>query len=442
MTEYDELKKVFEQAKYGSYLLIPFKYNEDDFRLDWLEANTEKMPLTTMDINESVKQTMNAENTPNVISRYKLPKEMLIKEIAGNAEKEIADLQFYVCEKKKPDDYTERRRFELEDSFIYVFHTQVAFLCLGIRYANIEILDCICNLGYVNRKAVYFYRNKEGNIREFWLEEMVIELCKKAGLECFYQSESSIFLESYIYNVAVVKERFRYMETIRQAVFNLHLMVDLKEAVEDDSEEDVHYVYAVKTQALGSYRWGCCVTSQTISYIVANPQMDIDAEMEDQAENGIPVALLALYQKYTCLRFRELLAIVDKKKIKRLKRLRKQMLEFQAYGTIAPANISRWHNIKQIYQHIIETNAISEAIDDISITLNILAEHQKEIEAARNNTIISLITVFGIVSILASVLTIVQILAGGGSAEWLSLIVFSFGMLVMIAVVLLYQGKE
>ena len=149
-----------------------------------------------------------------------------------------------------------------------------------------------------------------------------------------------------------------------------------------------------------------------------------------------------MYQKYTCLRFRELLAIVDKKKIKRLKRMRKQMLEFQAYGTIAPANISRWHNIKQIYQHIIETNAISEAIDDISITLNILAEHQKEIEAARNNTIISLITVFGIVSILASVLTIVQILAGGGSAEWLSLIVFSFGMLVMIAVVLLYQGKE
>ena len=253
MTEYDELKKVFERAKYGSYLLIPFKYNEDEFQPDWLEANTEKMPLTTMDINESVKQTLNAENTPNVVSRYKLPKEMLFKQIVGKAEE--ANFQFYVCEKEKPDDYTERRRFELDDSYIYVFHTQVAFLCLGIQYTNIEILDCICNLGYVDRRAVYFYKDKAGNIQEFRLEELLIELCKKAGLECFYQSESSIFLEAYIYNVAVVEERFRYIETMRQAVFNLHLMVDLKEAVEDNSEEDIHYVYAVKVQDMGSYRW-------------------------------------------------------------------------------------------------------------------------------------------------------------------------------------------
>ena len=99
MTEYEELRKVFGRAKYGSYLLIPLKYNEDEFQLDWLEANTEKMPLTTMDINESVKQTLNAENTPNVISRYKLPKEMLIKQIVGMDGK--IDFQFYVCEKRK-----------------------------------------------------------------------------------------------------------------------------------------------------------------------------------------------------------------------------------------------------------------------------------------------------------------------------------------------------
>lgn len=439
MTEYEELREVFEQAKYGSYLLIPFKYKENEFRADWLEANTKKDPLTTMDINESVKQTINAENTPTVISRYKLEKEMLIKEITGKSEE--IPLQFYVGEKEKPDEYA-NGRFELKDSYIYVFHTQVAFLCLGIQYTHMRTLDCICNLGYADRKAIFFYRNDAGSICQFCLEKILIELCKKAGLEYFYQNESSIFLESYIYNLAVVKERFRDIETIRQATFNLHLMTDLKEAVEDDSEEDIYFVYAVKAQKLGSYRWGCCITSQTISYIVANQDMDIEAEMEDQAENGIPVVLLALYQKYTCLRFRELLAIVDKKKIKRLKQLRKQMLEFQAYGTIAPANISRWHNIKQIYKYVIETNAIQEAIEDISITLSILAEHQKELESTRNNTIISLITIFGIVSILASVLTIVQILSGGGSVEWLSLIVFSFGMLIMIIVVLLYQNKE
>ena len=103
MTEYEELSDVFEQAKYGSYLLIPFKYKENEFRADWLEANTKKDPLTTMDINESVKQTINAENTPTVISRYKLEKEMLIKEITGKSEE--IPLQFYVGEKEKPNEY-------------------------------------------------------------------------------------------------------------------------------------------------------------------------------------------------------------------------------------------------------------------------------------------------------------------------------------------------
>lgn len=51
-----------------------------------------------------------------------------------------------------------------------------------------------------------------------------------------------------------------------------------------------------------------------------------------------------------------------------------------------------------------------------------MTEHQQEIERARSETVINIITIFGIVSILASVLSIVQILSGGDAVIWISTI--------------------
>ena len=184
------------------------------------------------------------------------------------------------------------------------------------------------------------------------------------------------------------------------------------------------------------------MSSQTVSYVVADNALDIKGEMDNQAEDGVPIVLLALYQKYTCLRFTELLAIMDKKKVKRLRWLRKQMLEFRAYGTISPANISRWHNVKKIYQHVIETNGIPEAINDTSNALNMLAEHQKEIETARNDTVVGIITIFGIVSILASMLTIIQILSGGGQLEWLAAIICCVYIVYFVILVIMWQRND
>lgn len=48
--------------------------------------------------------------------------------------------------------------------------------------------------------------------------------------------------------------------------------------------------------------------------------MDFEAERRAQASDGLPVVLLALYEKYTCLRFAELTRM-NKGKIKELKEL-------------------------------------------------------------------------------------------------------------------------
>ena len=96
------------------------------------------------------------------------------------------------------------------------------------------------------------------------------------------------------------------------------------------------------------------------------------------------------------------------------------MLKFKAYGTVNVAEFSRWYNVKKVYANLLEVNDIHEAIDEVEYKLNILIESQKEQEKERSDRVMNIITLFGIVSILASVLSIVQILSDGNPAIWIS----------------------
>lgn len=225
---------------------------------------------------------------------------------------------------------------------------------------------------------------------------------------------------------------------MQKITFNLHKMMPIDSDIYDTSEDDIRYVYAVKHQAYNTYRWGCCVASQTISYVFADEAMDFEAQREAQANDGLPVVILSLYEKYTCLRFTELITAVKKKQIRNLKNM---MLRFQAFGTVTPANLSRWHNVKQIYAHLLQVNDISSAIEDISSKINILTEHQEEIERAKSETVVNIITVFGLISIMASVLSIVQILSGGNIIIWISTILTAF-MMVLVTFIALWKRKK
>lgn len=279
-------------------------------------------------------------------------------------------------------------------------------------------------------------RAKEFSV-EKWLEDFLTPL----GLKKFFDGNSSYLLDAYTYLLALFPERFQTLGEMKRLTFNLHQMMPLDTLVEDDSEADIRYVYAVKVQSLNSYRWGCCVASQTISYVVADAEVDIDAEMDVQACDGLPVVTLALYQKYTCLRFTQLISALEGRKMSRIKELKKMMLRFQAFGTVLPAGLSRWHNVKQIYGYILEVNDISTAVSDVSAKVSILAERQEELERSRNEMFINLITLFGVISILASVLDIIQILSGGGTAVWATMIFTNIALVLCIAAVLWVNRK-
>ena len=407
-------------AAYGCFLIIPLKYERDSFKQIQLEKIGRSVPVTTMDLNENIKAMLSpgdetAAGTGYIISRDALTAQM----ISGEDRDAVKD--FRVVDKS--GEFT----FELSDSWLYVFRTRVAFLCLNLSFNKIETLQAICNPGWAYNPAEFFWNDPMGESHPFSVEKWLSDFLSPLGIQKFFDGESSYLLDAYTYIFTVVPQWFENLEQMRKPVFNLHKMMPLDIESEDEAEEDIRYVYAARNQEKDAYRWGCCVTSQTISYIVADEAMDFEAERRAQASDGLPVVLLALYEKYTCLRFAELTRM-NKGKIKELKEL---MLNFQAFGTVTPANLSRWHNVKQIYANLLEVNDIPAAIEDISTKLNILTAHQEAVEHARSETIINLITIFGIVSILASVLSIVQILADGDLLIWVSTILTT----VMLALV-------
>ena len=396
-------------VKYGAYLVLPLKY--DELSEEALEKVCPAITVDTTDINENIRVMFNGSGDMRVGTVRFVAEDILATHIGGGDCRIFSEGHSY--------------SFCIMPSYLYHFHTSVAFLCLGLSAESMEALYAICNPGFADNAAAYSYIDPEGQEHSFDLGKCLEGFLQPFGLKKFFAGSSSILLEYYCYTLALADKYFDSLEELRRKTFNLHQMVSVDAENEDDSEEDIRYVYAVKNQPEGNYRWGICVSSQTINYIVADPEMDFAAEMDTQARDGMPLVALALYEKYTCLRFTELIAEGGKKKRAKLYKLKDLMLKFQAFGTVNPANVSRWNNVRQIFAYLQEVCGINNAVVDISSKLNILAEQQREIEQSRSESVMNLITIFGIVSILASVLSIIQILCDGNQAIWIGTILTS-----------------
>ena len=416
---------------HGSFLIVPLKYDSESLNQTYLEEIGTYRPITTMDLNENIKKMLDKSNDAAVGLCFDISPDHILPFVSGADDSHLPQ-SFLVSD--DGNTYT----FELSSSYIYVFHTQVAFLCLSISYEEMEALKAVCNPGSAYNPASFYWVDEEGQNHLFSIETWLDDFLAPLGLKKFFDGDSSYLLDSYAYIFTVVPNRFDTIEEMQKITFNLHKMMPIDSDIYDTSEDDIRYVYAVKHQAYNTYRWGCCVASQTISYVFADEAMDFEAQREAQANDGLPVVILSLYEKYTCLRFTELITAVKKKQIRNLKNM---MLRFQAFGTVTPANLSRWHNVKQIYAHLLQVNDISSAIEDISSKINILTEHQEEIERTKSETVVNIITVFGLISIMASVLSIVQILSGGNIIIWISTILTAF-MMVLVTFIALWKRKK
>lgn len=415
------------QPAYGCFLILPLKFDPDTFHRAQLEKVGRRLPVTTMDVNENIKAMLDPSGKSAIGAGYAVSLPALAAPLGAQAGPQgQLPLRVLAGQEEFP--------FSLGDSWLYVFHTRVAFLCLNFTLPRPEALQAICNPGWAHNDAAFAWLDPSGQAHSFSMEAWLSAFLQPLGLRKFFDGDSSYLLDAYSYLFAVVPQWFEGLEPMQRATFNLHKMMSLDAPMEDAAEEDIRYVYAAKNQQAQAYRWGCCVTSQTISYVVADEAMDFAAQQAAQAADGLPVVLLSLYEKYTCLRFTELATQLQKEQVKQLKNL---MLHFRAFGTVAPANLSRWHNVKQIYANLLEVNDIPAAIEDISAKVNILTARQEEIERARSEAVINIITLFGIVSILASVLSIVQILSDGDALIWVSTILTTVMLALVTALAIL-----
>ena len=430
---YASMLPSLNQARFGSYLILPFQYEEGGFHRDWADQRFIARDVTTVDLNEIARSMMSRGEKISAGHCWMVPRDVMLSEMTGSALSED-QTSFFV------ESLSSRRRFSLIDSWLYVFHSQVAFFALGIVYDEIETLADIVNPGGADSRAAYHYEDASG-CHAFSLEDWIGALTSKVGLHPFFSSNSNTFLEVFTHTVAVVPEKFPNLEVMRQATFNIHLMIPFDNPITDNSEEDVRFVYAKIDEVHHNYRWATCVTSQTISYITADPEMDLMSEMESSAKESLPIDMLALYEKFTCLHYTDAITSTDLRHLNRIQKLKMEMLEFQAYGTLAPANFSRWHNIKNIYASLLETNGIPEAIADVDHKIKILSEHQRELESRRAGMLTNLITAFGIISILASVLTIIQILIGGNNTVWIALIL-TVVIICMVFLLALFRRRR
>ncbi len=410
---YADMLPFLEQARFGSYLILPFQFSEGEFRSEWADSTFIPREITTVDVNEAARAMMNGNGRLSVGRCWMIPCSTLLRETAGI--EQTGTLPLYAETDKGC------RSFSLTDSWLYVFHSRIAFLAVGICFDGIETLADMVKLGGMKSRSAFYYEGASGRV-EFSFSGWIGSIAARAGLRSFFSSEGNPFADVFTYTLAVIPERFPSLEVMKQATFNMHLFIPFRISVTDNSEEDVNFIYAKIGEISHTYRWAACVTSQTLSYIVADPDMDLESQMGIRGRAGLPVVMFALYEKYTCIRYTEAIADTDIRHLKPIQQLKMEMLEFKAYGTLAPANISRWSNIGQIYRALLEANEVSAAIADVDHKISILAEHQRELEAKRTSLLTNLITTFGIVSILASVLTIIQILLGANEIIWTALL--------------------
>ena len=126
------------------------------------------------------------------------------------------------------------------------------------------------------------------------------------------------------------------------------------------------------------------------------------------------LTMIVMYQKYTCMllneKIHERFQGISAQSIRELK---KEALEFIAYGTLTPSQVSKWNNVCETYRALQKENGVNEALDEIKEKIELLNEEQDHIDSKRESRVSMIIAVFGFVSIIAAALQILDYLSSG-----------------------------
>lgn len=316
---------------------------------------------------------------------------------------------------------------------LFVFDNGIAFLSAYLSYSNGNV-DSIYKFiypGYTDENE------KLKSVQSLFLQNITDKILNQLNPKMRWfitdkKSQSFILKEAYRLNVAYVPNRFKETDIINKITYNEHRIIDLSRDFKDLSEKDVEYVTGARDVNSEDYGWGCLITSQEISYVYAKGK----DPLVDRASDDLLLTMLVMYQKYTCMQLNEEIhqryrsknkSVMLKKSIQDLKR---EAMEFIAYGTLAPSQISRWNNVCDTYRLLIELNGINETIAEVEEKINLLNEEQERIDSKRKSTIGMIIAVFGFVSIIGSTLQIIDYLSTGRTEMMVGFVIAIVAVLV------------
>ena len=315
----------------------------------------------------------------------------------------------------------------IKDLQLFVFSNNVSFLAVYFSYKNSDIHSIykFFNPGYFSEEKEILEKQKQ------FISNIYTEVFGDENKFKWYVRQDAIYIikEAYRLNVAKVDKRFRETSIVNQLTYNQHRMIDITRRFSDESELDVAYTSGARDVEDRLYGWGCCITSQEISYTYKTGM-----DLLERVQEDLLLTILVMYQRYTCFILNEEIHQRYKENVhtKTMVELKTEALEFIAYGTLAPSQVSRWNNVCETYRHLIEMNGIDEAIEEIQQKITLLNEEQERIDAKREGLIGSIIAVFGLVSIIAALLQTVDYVVNGGP------IMVTWFIISLLAIVLFF----
>lgn len=401
MSEFEENREVYQKSSRGTYIIFPLKYDKE-------------MKLKELTLDDAKEEAFVSEDWSDLLIKRCKGQERFVRRFI--LEKKIDSIRF--------EDGTQ---IPVEQLQVFVFENGIAFLSVLLVYENsrVQYVYDFINPGYVN----------DGREK---LRTQVVTLAKELkvnGMDgifrMYVEAEENAIKESYLFHAALVEKRFDHLETLEKTSFNVHKIIDLSREFEDQSEIDIAYTYGARDVDLCTFRWGACISSQSISYVYAVPDTSTwnAKKLIDTTEDDLLLTLLVLYQKNTCMSLNEEIqeTISNHRKLhffRDVMVLKKRALVFRASGTLTPSQVSRWNNVCETYRNLVEVNGINEALEEIEQKIDLIKDEQERKSSEVQNYIATVIAVFGLISIVAAVLQIVDLMEGGsqGMIEsfWLS----------------------
>lgn len=387
----------------GMYVLLPLRYN-GDFKNIQLE-NAEKVDFKSSDFTEVLTEKCKSER---FVKRFEINTEIDCSQYIPN--------------------------IQLTDIQLFVFNNSVSFLAIYLDYKNKDVHSIykFFNPGYFSEEDSILEKQKH------FIENIEKTVFGEESLFSRYvrQDTTYIIKEAYRLNVAKVNKRFKETEIVNRLTYNQHRMIDITRDFTDQSELDIAYTSGARDVEDGMYGWGCCITSQEISYTYKT-----GIRLMERAQEDLLLTILVMYQRYTCFVLNEEInqRYVENIHTKSIQELKTEALELIAYGTLTPSQISRWYNVCETYRNLIEMNGVDEAIEEIQQKITLLNEEQERIDSKRENLVSSIIAVFGLLSIIAAVLQTVDYVVNGGMImiTWFAI---SFSAIMIFLLALMVVG--